>query len=211
MTDNEKLNVFNERHQKVGVATRKEVHKKGLLHETFHCWFVSRESGVDFIYFQIRSHLKKDFPDLLDVTAAGHLLVDETVIDGLREIKEELGIDVSINQLVSLGVIKDCIILDNFIDKEFANVFLFYGNNIMIDYFLQKEEVSGLVKAKFNSYYEFCLGEREGLRIEGFKENDEGLKESINKFIGKNEFVPHERSYFEKSVKLIKKEIEKYK
>src|SRR4051794_30055162 len=85
----EKLRIFDENHNQIGIATRDEVHKLGHWHETFHCWIVGKESGINTIYFQIRSAVKKDYPSLLDITAAGHLSSDETVKDGIREVQEE--------------------------------------------------------------------------------------------------------------------------
>jgi isopentenyldiphosphate isomerase len=104
--ESELIKRFDEHGNQAGVATREEIHKMGYWHETFHCWFIGREEGIDYIYFQIRSGTKKDYSNLLDITAAGHLLAHETIYDGIREVKEEIGIDVSFNELVPLGVIK---------------------------------------------------------------------------------------------------------
>lgn len=100
MEGSERLKIFDEDRFQIGIATRDEVHRFGFWHETFHCWFVSEEAGTYYIYLQLRSATKKDYPNLLDITAAGHLLADETVQDGIREIKEEIGIDLTIEDLI---------------------------------------------------------------------------------------------------------------
>lgn len=72
--EKEKLKIFDEQRNHIGVATREEVHRVGHWHEAFHCWFISKEEGIDYIYLQIRSEEKKDYPNLLDITAAGHFI-----------------------------------------------------------------------------------------------------------------------------------------
>jgi isopentenyldiphosphate isomerase len=67
--ENEKLKIFDEHRTQIGVATREEVHRIGHWHETFHCWLISKEGEIDYIYLQIRSDEKKDYPNLLDITA----------------------------------------------------------------------------------------------------------------------------------------------
>ena len=123
--ESEKLKIFDEYRNQIGVATRKDVHKLGYWHEAFHCWFISEEKGTNYLYLQLRSHKKKDYPNLLDITAAGHLLANETVQDGVREIKEEVGIDIPFQELIFLGIVDYCVIREDFIDKEIANVFLY--------------------------------------------------------------------------------------
>jgi isopentenyldiphosphate isomerase len=202
--ENEKLKIFDEDRNQIGVATREEVHRIGHWHEAFHCWFISREEGIDYIYLQIRSDAKKDYPNLLDITAAGHLLAHEIVNDGIREVKEEVGIDVSFKELVPLGVFKYCVTRENFIDKELANVFVYKSNKTMDEFKLQKEEVSGMVKAELNSFYDFWLGTKDEISVEGFEMNKAGKKVPISKTVDKNRFVPHEKTYYESVVKSIK-------
>jgi isopentenyldiphosphate isomerase len=205
--ESELLNIFDENKNHVGVTTREEVHKVGFWHETFHCWFISQGDDKNYIYFQIRSNVKKDYPNLLDITAAGHILAHETVNDGVREVKEELGIDVSLKELISLGVIEYCVIKEDFIDKELANIFLYQFQNNFEDFRLQEEEVSGIVRADFESFYKFWLGERKNITIEGFEMNDVGKKVFINKIVDKSSFVQHETSYYERVLNLISEQI----
>jgi len=152
------LKIFDDNRNQIGVATREEVHRSGYWHEAFHCWFISREEEKDYIYLQLRSDIKKDYPNMLDITAAGHILAHETVLDGIREIKEEIGIEVCINELESLGVVDYIVEKKNFIDKELANVFLYSYKNTFEDFKLQEEEVSGIFKAEFDDFFELWQG-----------------------------------------------------
>ncbi|WP_313958609.1 NUDIX hydrolase [Paenibacillus xylanexedens] len=201
MMENEMLKIFDDNRNQIGIATREEVHRLGHWHEAFHCWFVSKEDKR-YIYLQLRSSMKKDYPSLYDITAAGHLLAHETVLDGVREIKEEIGIDVSINDLISLGVIDYHVNKTGFIDKELANVYLYIVDNFINEVTPQKEEVSGIVRTEFESFCNLWLGELDYIRIEGIEVIEES-KILIDKMIGKDHFVPHEISYYENIIKLI--------
>lgn len=199
--ENEMLKVFDNNRNQIGIATREEVHRLGYWHEAFHCWFVSVEDKR-YIYLQLRSPMKKDYPSLFDITAAGHLLAHETALDGVREIKEEIGIDVSDHELMSLGIIEYHVNKTGFIDKELANVYLYIGENILNEATLQKEEVSGIVRTEFESFCKLWLGEVDQIKIIGFEMINEN-KILIGKIIGKDNFVPHEITYYENVIKLI--------
>ncbi|WP_367582529.1 NUDIX hydrolase, partial [Shouchella clausii] len=101
-----------------------------------------REHDQEYIYFQYRSNDKKDYPGLLDITAAGHLMSHESVMDGMREVEEELGIHVDFADLVPLGVIEYMAEKENFIDKELAHVFLYDSVHALEEFNPQLEEVT---------------------------------------------------------------------
>ncbi len=204
----EKLKILDDNKNEIGIADRDEVHKKGYWHETFHCWIVGKHDKIDYIYFQKRSDQKKDFPNLLDITAAGHLMSDETVDDGVREVREELGIDVQFSDLTSLGVIEDSIVTDSFIDREFANVFLYHKDD-SDDFTLQVEEVAGIFKSEFADFYDMCLGKKRNIKAEGFEINKIGEKVAVTSNISLKHFVPHKNAYLEKVVRLIANELSK--
>ena len=180
---------------------------QGLWHETFHCWFVSKIGDSNYIYLQIRSDSKKDYPNLLDITAAGHLLANETVRDGTREIQEELGIQVLYNELISLGIIKDCIINDSFIDKEMAHVFLYLCDHSFNRFVFQEEEVSGMVRVDFDSFCELLTGKRDEVRVTGYGVTKKGKRVPIDKMVTVTQFVPHQMSYCESIIQSISKKI----
>ncbi len=200
----ELINTFNQHRNQIGVSSRDEVHRNGYWHETFQCWFIQIENQIDYIYFQIRSHEKKDYPSLLDITVAGHILADETIEDGVREIEEELGIVVSIDDLQLLGIIEDCIITDKIIDREFAHVFVCELKERVPVFELQKEEVAGIVRAEFKDFYQFCLGEIEEIKVNGYIINALGKEATVKKSVTNRDFVPHSEMYWVEVAERIK-------
>jgi isopentenyldiphosphate isomerase len=187
----EMLRIFDETHKPIGIASRDEVHQVGYWHETFHCWVMEG----DMIYFQIRSSHKKDYPGLFDITAAGHLLTDESVEDGVREIQEEIGLQTSFDELIPLGVIKNAIILDSITDLEFSHVFLYQGQNVMNRCLLEEDEVSGLVKTSFQSFHDLVHEKIDTIRVDGFIIDPLGVRHNMEQHIGISDFVPHDRNY----------------
>lgn len=109
------------------------------------------------------------------------MLADETVEDGVREIKEELGIDVAFEKLIKLGVVDYSVVQEDFIDKELANVFLYKSTNDLDDFTLQVEEVSGIVKATFFDFSQLWFGAVDEIEISGFEIKDDGKKKKLTK------------------------------
>ncbi|MFC3746921.1 NUDIX domain-containing protein [Paenibacillus sp. GCM10012306] len=148
-----------------------------------------------------------DYPNLLDITAAGHILAHETVLDGIREVQEEIGIDVAIHELEPLGVIDYIAEQPNFIDKELANVFLYRYTQTLEDFTLQEEEVAGIFKVEFDDFYDLWLGEKDQIQASGFIIKSGGSRVLVNKSFDKNHFVPHEESFYQEVVKLMKEKL----
>ncbi|MCA0171179.1 NUDIX hydrolase [Bacillus sp. RAR_GA_16] len=201
----ERVKIFDEKRNPMGVASRDEVHRVGHWHEVFQCWFVRKEEGCKKVYLQLRSSLKKDFPGLFDITAAGHLMEDESVNDGVREIEEELGVHVSYEELDPLLVMNTSIKQNDFIDNEIANIFLFEYDQSFDAFYLQKEEVAGIVQVDFDMFYDFWMEKQTDLHVDGFWFNANGERKNLQQKISKRHFVPHESSYYETIVKEMKK------
>ncbi|WP_261134104.1 NUDIX domain-containing protein [Bacillus sp. Marseille-Q3570] len=203
--ESELLKIYDDQRNPLGVATREEVHRVGFWHETFHCWITSLISSQYYIFLQIRSNQKKDYPNLLDITAAGHILADETIEDGIREVNEEIGIDVTLDELKTVGEIESCITTEGMIDKEIAHVFLYDKLMNLDDFTLQEEEVSGIVKAEFNAFHEFCSGKGQSLQVDGYKLDPSGMKVPVNMTVDQTHFVPNDGPYYEQVSEKIRK------
>ena len=108
---------------------------------SFHLWIIQDDPEPSIVY-QIRSLNKSLMPNKFDVSAAGHYQAGETVKDGLREVKEELGKTYRFSKLISLGrklfFGKD---LKNHMRYSVVDVFLVLDNSSLETYTLQKNEV----------------------------------------------------------------------
>lgn len=203
----EKIAYVAESGELLGVASREDIHRRGLWHETFHCWVVTRELGRNMIHLQLRSAEKADFPKLFDITAAGHIAANESVADGVREIEEELGLSVALERLMPLGVVHDEISLPGFTDRERAYVYLYKEAPITLaDYRLQQAEVAGVALADFRSFFELCTQQVEQIDVRGFRETAAG-REEIRQTIGLSDMVPHEARYWREVAIRIRKEL----
>ena len=115
----EYLDIWNTDGQPTGKKCLKdEAHQKGWFHPTVHIWFYTNTPSL---LLQKRSLNKQTFPGLWDVSVAGHVIAGESIIDGaLREIKEEIGLDIKEIHLMLLDVRKNTNRFDNgIIDCEF--------------------------------------------------------------------------------------------
>jgi len=142
----EMVDVLDEGGEKTGeVAWKSEAHRVGLRHRCFHCWILDPKGP--YLFVQLRAAGKDTWPDLLDVTAAGHLRAGEGTLDGLREIEEELGLLVRAEDLYPLGTRKiEREIPGGGLDREFQEAFLLVRELSPADLRLQEEEVAALVR-----------------------------------------------------------------
>lgn len=164
----ERLAIFDEHYNKTGTALRDEVHEKGFWHEVFHCWVIEKVEGEWVIYLQLRSQCKKDYAGQYDISAAGHLLANETVLDGVRELNEELGLNVTIDELNSLGIISYHIDNEQIKDYEFANVFVYEIKNGFERFQIQREELDGIYQMKLHQFYDLVTGKKEHVPVTGY-------------------------------------------
>ena len=100
----EKFDVLNEFGEFTGeVATREECHKKGLWHRAVYAFIIDKNSNI---LLQKRSAKKKLWPNMWDVTVGGHVDAGEFGRQSLiREVKEELGIDIANDDIKYIGSI----------------------------------------------------------------------------------------------------------
>src|SRR5689334_3185602 len=84
------FDVVNERDEVIGRETRREVHRRGLMHRAVHVLVFNSRGQV---FLQKRSMTKDRQPGLWDSSASGHLDSGEAYdACAVREAREELGL-----------------------------------------------------------------------------------------------------------------------
>lgn len=129
-----------------GVATgesleKKQAHILSKWHLTAHIWMYNSKGDV---LLQKRSSSKKTFPNLWDISVAGHINTGETVEQGAcREILEEIGLHVSMSDLEKVLEVKQSYYCENhdYYNNEIQHIFLLKYDGSIGDLHLQREEV----------------------------------------------------------------------
>ena len=130
------------------VIARDEAHRTGAWHGAFHCLIIGQRQGRGYALFQKRSTTKKIAPGKFDVSVGGHYASGEDAgVAGPREIKEELGLEVSFSDLVPLG---RRVFVYGFTpgvrEYEFQDMFLLPRTISARDLTLQREELDGVIE-----------------------------------------------------------------
>lgn len=155
------------------------IHQKGYYHNTAHIWFYTNNGNI---LLSQRSAKKTICPLLWDVSVAGHIDAGESIKTGaIRETKEEIGLDVSENNLKKIGVFECFQSYDNGInDNEFHHTFICELKVPLSELIPQEEEV-------------------ETLKLVSIKE----FKSILNNIGANNHFVPSDKTYYEEVLKNI--------
>jgi isopentenyldiphosphate isomerase len=211
MAAHELLDIYDEHDRHLGVCPRSEVHRVGHWHHTFHCWLVRDTEAGRMLVFQKRQHHKDTFPDLYDITAAGHLLAGETVEQAVRELEEELGVPLRFDQLTPLFIARDEWHGEGasgpLIDREVSSVFGACSPLTLQQYRLQADEVAGVFEAPLSHMLELFHGKRSSVAATGVYGQPDGTPAQAQPYVHVDvtleQFVPQPHGYYEQTCALL--------
>ena len=132
------------------IIERKRAHEEGIMHRTSHVWLLRKYNGCVQILLQKRCDTKDSFPGCYDISSAGHIPAGVDFIpSAIRELKEELGIDASGNELIFCGdriiAWDDVFYGKPFHDRQYSRVFALWCDKNEEEFHLQEEEVSDVL------------------------------------------------------------------
>lgn len=173
----EYIDIFDENNNPIGEKKEKQqAHEDGNFHRTAHVWIINDKNEL---LLQKRSTRKKSHPNCWDISGAGHIKAGEAIIDGaIRELKEELGIEIEEKSLQYITTIKST---KNPKNMEFQYVYLLKCNKKIEEYIFEDGEVSE-VKYIFYKDLEKMVEEK----VEGLLIHEEEYKSLFKYITNKN-------------------------
>lgn len=129
------------------LVSREEAHAQGIRHRTSHVWLVRKREGKLEILLQKRCEAKDSWPGCYDISSAGHIPAGVDFIpSALRELREELGVEATPEELIFCG--NRHIRADGdfhghpFHDRQYSRVFALWRDPK--EFRLQKEEIDSV-------------------------------------------------------------------
>ncbi len=164
-------------------AMKSVAHKKGLFHPTIHVWFYTKNEKL---LIQQRGSDKDTHPLLWDVSVAGHVAAGEDLeTSAIREVFEEIGLEISEGQLQKIGVFKSVQKHNKkLIDCEYHHTYLCELRVPLENLIKQDEEVEALSLIPLTKFAEETWG-----------------------MANLKKYVPHELEYYKTIVKAIKERL----
>lgn len=126
----ESIDIYDQLGQHTGKAMCKnQAHEQGVIHKGVCVWILNAQNEL---LLQTRSeHVM--LPSKLDISFSGHIRSGETSVQAaIREGKEELGIDLKMDQLMYLFTCREYGGIEGYYENEIDDVFL-YREDLPID------------------------------------------------------------------------------
>ena len=184
------------------IKPRGLVHRDGDWHRSFHCWIVSAKSGRPELIMQRRSPDKDTWGGRWDVSVGGHYAAGEGIEGGLREIEEELGIQVALDELTPAARRRDETWHPNsLIDREVQDVFFLRRDLDVGSLRPSPLEVTALASVPADKLSHVAAGKIESIIVEGIELCQNGDWAHATFSIGQESLVPGKGQYYEKAAR----------
>lgn len=139
--------------EKIGEVSKALAHRDGVWHATLHVWVLDDQGRL---VFQHRSARKAHRPGLWGVTVGGHVGLHE---DGTREVTEEIGAMVDLEDLEFIGVLTIDTPLAKGRDRERPRVYLWRSDRTIDSFTFVDEEVTDLAAVTLSDLAPLLAGD----------------------------------------------------
>ena len=159
----EYFDILDENGNKTGkIKLRSEVYRDGDWHKGVHIWIINDKGEI---LLQRRCATKDSNPNMLDISSAGHLTAgDESLSGAIRELKEELNLDVKPEELQFIKTLKrNSKYTSTFINNEFDDLYILRTTKSIDDMKYQEEEISEIFFVPYKEFKSMVENKKEDL------------------------------------------------
>lgn len=137
----ELIDVLDNKGNKTGIIKKKsDIKRDGDYHRAIAVLVINNNNEI---LMQKRSSNKKVYPNLWSIFVKGHVQSGETSIDAcIRELNEEVGINITGNELNHLYTIFEEVIDKDYIERIFYDTYILRKDFNLNDITIQEEELS---------------------------------------------------------------------
>jgi isopentenyldiphosphate isomerase len=201
----EPFDLCDERGRPIGqIKPRALVHRDGDWHRSFHCWVVvPRDPGGPDIVLQQRTPQKETWGGLWDVSVGGHYRAGEGIAGGLREIAEELGLQVAADELIHVGWRREEVFYPNgLIEREIQDVFFLRRELELAAFAPDPSEVTAVALVPAGALARLAAGGSARLEAPGGPVLASGHVNAGTVVLSRGTLVPRTRHYYRKAARV---------
>ncbi|NTF44206.1 NUDIX domain-containing protein [Rhizobium rhizogenes] len=146
------IDVLDESGLRTGeVLSRSDIHRLGKPHRVVHLYLFDVKGRL---LLQRRSLTVDHFPGALTISVLGHVDAGETSMDTAeRELEEELGLSRDrVSSRFRFSYRRDAVLSDDYIDRQFNDVYAAWGDFTLSDVAVDNREVAGVSLVEFPEF-----------------------------------------------------------
>jgi len=162
----EYFDILDDNGNKTGkIKLRSEVHRDGDWHKAVHIWIFNNRGDV---LLQRRCATKESDPNMLDISCAGHLSAgDDSLTGAIRELKEELNLDINLEDLQFIKTLKrSSEESENYINNEFDDLYFLFTDKKIEDMKYQESEISEIFFVPYKKFKEMVNNKQPDLLMQ---------------------------------------------
>ncbi|MEU1589606.1 AAA family ATPase [Micromonospora sp. NPDC005710] len=205
------IDIYDESGNSRGQASSRAAHMAGLWHRSFHCWIISRDPAGDHrVLLQRRGPFARSFPNLFDISVAGHYKAGEGVEGGVRECREELGIEIDPGALRQIARrIIDENLYNGTVNREFQDIYLLELDDPIDSSTIGYPEVSALVTCSLRGLLGVVTGDVLSIPYQGVSYDESlGRVTDVDGRLTQAELILEARAYHQTVFALIGKVVD---
>lgn len=171
------IDIFTDTYEHIGTEDKKLAHQRGLWHRTFSALAINPSTRRVLLQKKSPGRYSFDRPDYADITVGGHYHAGERIENGVREVREELGLDIDYSDLHPIGLRQTAVTLaEDYVEREFQHWHILPITLELEDIPFAGAEVAGLAEIAVDDALSLARGDADAVPARFSSRAPEGVQ-----------------------------------